>query len=130
MGTDVITFTKITGNVINASGSEASDKTGTFTTFTKFVYPGSNHIGTLHRACTITREGSGVTTEVRLQDITNSLTIASVTTTEAATDHISELTITVSNIPTEIAIFEVQFRRATGTGNNSAFTSGLTLESF
>jgi hypothetical protein len=127
IGTNGLTFGKFTGQLINATTSELSSKTTSYVTVKQFIYPGINYTGHPTFIWCVTREDTGVTTEVRVQDITNALTVASVTTSENSLSHFTSLTVTEANIPNETAIWEVQFRRAAGGGNNNAFCSGVSI---
>jgi hypothetical protein len=125
VGTNSLTFSKMSGQIISASAAEATTTSSSFTTWIKLVYPGSLRAGTPIYMYVIVKGDTGVTTEARIQDTTNVLTIATASVA-STTDAILDLG-TISNVPTAQAIWEVQFRRSAGSGSNKAYCSGASL---
>lgn len=125
VGTHALTFDKMSGQIITATSAETTSRSASYTTVVKFIYPGTIRAGDPHAIFAIAKCDSGVTTQVRIQDITNVLTIASATTT-STTDVVLDLG-TISNASVNSAIWEVQFRRSAGSGSAKAYCSGATM---
>jgi hypothetical protein len=82
-----------------------------------FIFKGGVNGTTTGRLGFIVSLAAGTTFEGRIQDVTNATTIATTSLPGALTQAYVEST-TLSNVPTGDAVFEVQFRRSAGAGNN------------
>lgn len=99
--------------------------TGAFTTVRSFIFPGTTEIGTtISKVLVHLNSTSSVTVSYRIQDISNSQTIASDTAISNNGVNLHDLG-TISNVPTGEAIFEFQGQLITGTSCDA--TGGIVL---
>jgi hypothetical protein len=103
-----------------------STKNSTYTTVGTFGFAGSNEIGVPSVLRAIIGVEDATSLDARVQDITNNQTIAEVTGVTDAFPTIVNLG-TISNVPTGAAVWELQIRRNTGTGNQQVRASSLAL---
>jgi hypothetical protein len=111
----------LTGNandihlVFNDSAKPYSEvSVGVYQTMTRFYFQGSDKLGEIKRfTCVANSTIAGNSYDIRLFDITNSLEIAviSVSSPSNTTAEI-QYTVSISNVPTEEAILEIQGRAA------------------
>jgi hypothetical protein len=94
----------------------------TYTLILEFEFPGTNEIKYVDSCKILTYINSG-TYSLRLYDLTNSNVIAEKTGNNNTTSLLIDMG-TLSNLPTNAALFEVQVKRDTGTDNP---TSSYTL---
>lgn len=102
----------------------------TYTTGSQTVFPGSSsYHGTLTHSgkANVWVSTGSATCTLRIQDLTNSLTLCSATTTSTSSTNILDCG-TFSNVPSAAAIVAVQLNRASGTGTCSIFGGFWTIE--
>ena len=110
-------FVKAQGYGKSIISTTLSDNTNSFSTTVattyavlgKFIYLGSTDMGALTKIYAIISQDSGGTTSIRIYDATNALTIAEVTGFNDTVSTIKDLG-TISNLPTGLAIFEIQLK--------------------
>ena len=103
-----------------------STSNAAYTTMARFVYEGSIDVGTPIVMKIIAATPDATSYDLRIFDVTNTLTIAEVTGQVNTTPVVVDLG-TISNIPTGAAVFEVQLLR-TGTGGQTAEVSAFSME--
>lgn len=107
-----------TGKALLFDAVTTVSTSNTYVVASTAFFPGTTVMGTPTRVVAIGNVASGVTGQVRLFDLTNSVEIASSTYTNT-TKTITNLTISGA-WPFGEAILEVQFRRTVGSGTNQA----------
>lgn len=113
-------------NVSKISLKNETISTSTYKRFGTFIYPGSNHTGTIAKICGIGHMDIGVTSySIKVDDKTNGTTIAVNTFTDTTEGFINLGT--VSNIPTEEAMIEICVKKTGGTGNKKAYLDSITF---
>lgn len=87
----------------------------TFVAASRFGYPGNNNLTSIPNNITVVCSAASDTStgEYRVQDITNAQTIATAILNTNIAPTVQSLG-TVSNLPANQAVFEVQFRKVTG----------------
>lgn len=86
----------------------------TWTAIDSFIFRGSTEAGTITNIKALCHIGGGTSMDIRVYDKTNSLAVCTKSTIIDTVETIHDLG-TVSNIPTGVAIFEIQ-QQATGSG--------------
>jgi len=87
----------------------------TWTTLASFVYDGSSTYNISELKAVVSRSGSSDTSYLRVRDITNTNTIASITWTNSSQHVVTDSSLT--NVPSAQAIFEIQAKK--GSGDNT-----------
>ena len=107
--------------------SKSSDKSSTYKTLGAFPYPGSLKVGVPTKAVAIGGVETAGSMDVRLFDVKAAVVIAELL---GVTDsYPSELDLgAISNVSQGPSIWELQYRRASGTGNQTVALSSATLE--
>lgn len=104
-----------------------SIKTNSYSIVSRFKYTGSDIIGTIDYIDIISKKDSGITSySVRVVDITNNLVIAEKTGMTNTTEDIQDLG-TISNVPTDQAVFELQAKKIGGSGNTSVYIDAINI---
>lgn len=95
-----------------------------------FIYPGSVNVGSLTSAIIIARKDASVTNyRFRIQDLTNSLTIATSALQTNTTNAFIDI-VTFSNVPTSTALLEIDIEVTGGTGGSkSAYVEAIMIRS-
>jgi hypothetical protein len=111
-----------------AAGTEIATKgsNATFATAASFIFRGSSVWGSPSAIKAIARVDSGATGRIRIQDVTNGLTIATSATISNTADAIVDLG-TIANVPVDQAVWEIQMIRDTGTGGSSIRCGSISL---
>ncbi len=127
-----ISFSKFTSTlpdyVLDISFAVNNTTTNTvYSTLGVFTYPGSNFARCPCILNVVARMDNGITSyDLRLQDITNNLTIASVTGNTNETDGIIS-TSSFMNVPATQAIWELQARRVGGGASNEVHVRSIQI---
>jgi len=112
-----------------SDGTNAFIKTTStsFATIAKFIFGGTTAEGTPARVKILANKTAGATSiDVRIQDVTNTETIADVNITSTA--EIIATDATLGTLPAAEAIFHVQARKTGGTGSDAAEVSAISLQ--
>jgi hypothetical protein len=125
VGTDSLTFRNKATQIQNLSSGEVTANSSSYVTVVKTVYSGSNKLSEVRNVTAIVKCDAGTTADVRLQDITNVVTIASGSTT--STSEIPFALAVTGSFPTGLAIWELQIARLAGTGNSKVYCYGCTI---
>jgi len=104
-----------------------SIKTSSYTNTVLFKYDGSNNVGTINYIEIIAYMDSGITSySARVYDKTNNQVIAEATGLTNTVEAINDLG-TISNVPTDQAIFELQMKRVGGSGNKNVYIESISI---
>lgn len=112
---------------IMVGGHQTDNNTTSYVTTTRFLFPGTDVVGTPTVMKAIIWKDAGATSvDIRIYDLTN----AQVITTKSGTSDtpVMELLTAPSNLPTGQAIFEIQIKRTGGAGTDYVHESGLSIE--
>lgn len=104
-----------------------TDKSPVYKTLGAFNHPGSLKAGVPTRITVVGGVETAVSMDVRVFDVDNSLVVAEalgVTLPYPSTVDLGA----IANVSTGLAIWELQYRRASGTGNQTVALSSATLE--
>ena len=95
-----------------------------------FIYPGSVNVGSLTSAIILARKDASVTNyRFRIQDLTNSLTIATSALQTNTTNTFIDI-VTFSNVPTGTALLEIDIEVTGGSGGSkSAYVEAIMIRS-
>ena len=113
-------------NLISLSfGMSSFTDNTSYTTLSVFIFPGSTSFD-ISAAKVVSRMDSGPTSyDIRIQDITNALTVATANFTNLL-DEINDMG-TLSNLPVAESIFEIQIKRNGGSGGNQIYLRSAQL---
>ncbi len=114
--------------IVFAAGTEVSSTKSnpSFSAAACFPFRGSGIWGTPRKIQAVAFVDSGATGRLRIQDVTNGLTIctsAVISNTIAAVVDLGA----IANVPVDEAVWELQMIRDTGTGNSSIYCCSLML---
>jgi hypothetical protein len=98
----------------------------TFTNFSTYIYPGSNHHKKISKINVISHMDSTLTDyHVRIYDYTNKLVLIDKTLTNTSTS--ISIIDTISNIPTDEVILEIQIKTTGATSTTFAFIESVSF---
>lgn len=114
--------------IIFAAGAEVSSKgnNAAFATAACFIYRGSALWGNLKQIKGTSKVDAGATGRLRIQDVTNGLTIATSAVLSNTVNSVTDFG-AIANVPVDEAVWELQMIRDTGTGGASIHCSSLML---
>lgn len=106
---------------------KSSIKTSTYTTSALFKYGGSDNIGTIDYIEIIAYKDSGVTSyDARIFDKKNNLVICEKIGLTNDSEEIQDLG-TISNVPIDATIFELQVKKTGGNGNIMVYIDSVII---
>jgi hypothetical protein len=115
-------------NIAFGSGTvyAISHNSGTWTTRARLIFPGSTFFKTIIKFSVIAYAGAANNSgSIRIQDVTNGNTVATISSITATSATLYSTT-SISNVPTNTAIFEIQIQR--NSGNSTIYCNSLQLE--
>jgi hypothetical protein len=104
-----------------------SDKLSVYKTVGAWPHPGSLKSGVPSRVVVIAGVETAPTMDVRIYDVKNALVVAEAQGVSASYPELVDLG-AISNVSTGPTIWELQYRRASGSGNQTVAISSATLE--
>lgn len=111
---------------ILADYSKVSTKNSTYTTVGAFIFGGTDNWGTPIEVLALCGVEDATSLDVRLFDLTNSTVIAESIGVTGAYPSIAVLG-AISNLPTAQAVWEIQVKRNTGSGNQQVSGAGCSV---